>query len=72
MKPVQYQIGIDTIERAKANLSASSIIDCCRFNIDKYCWRKKDQDLSDFKKILDYANLAIEIMEKENERAINE
>lgn len=71
-KPPQYQIGIDTIERAKANLSPSSIIDCCRFNIDKYCWRKKDQDLSDFKKIIDYAKLAIEIMEKENERVINE
>lgn len=71
-KPVQYQIGIDTFTRAKANMTHDEIVACCRFNIDKYNWRKKDQDLSDMKKIIDYANLAIEAMEEANKRVINE
>lgn len=58
-KPEQYQIGIDTFERAEANLSKEKIIAICKFNIDKYCWRQKDQDKEDFKKIIDYANWAI-------------
>lgn len=58
-KPIQYQIGIDTFERSESNLSKQEIIAICKFNIDKYCWRKKDQDKDDFKKIIDYANWAI-------------
>ena len=58
-KPEQYQIGIDTFERAEANLSKEQILAICKFNIDKYNWRKKDQDKEDFKKIIDYANWAI-------------
>ncbi len=58
-KPEQYQIGIDTFERAEANLSKEEILAICKFNIDKYNWRKKDQDKEDFKKIIDYANWAI-------------
>ena len=58
-KPIQYQIGIDTFERSESNLSKQEIIAICKFNIDKYCWRKKDQDKEDFKKIIDYANWAI-------------
>ena len=58
-KPKQYQIGIDTFERAEANLSKEEILAICKFNIDKYTWRKKDQDKDDFKKIIDYANWAI-------------
>ena len=58
-KPKQYQIGIDTFERSESNLSKEEIIAICKFNIDKYCWRKKDQDKEDFKKIIDYANWAI-------------
>ena len=58
-KPKQYQIGIDTFERAEANLSKEEILAICKFNIDKYNWRKKDQDKEDFKKIIDYANWAI-------------
>jgi hypothetical protein len=58
-KPEQYQIGIDTFERSESNLSKQEIIAICKFNIDKYCWRKKDQDKDDFKKIIDYANWAI-------------
>ena len=58
-KPKQYQIGIDTIQRSEANLSKEEIIAVCKFSIDKYCWRKKDQDKEDFKKIIDYANWAL-------------
>lgn len=63
-KPSQYKIGIDTFERSEANMTKEEILACCRFNIDKYNWRKKDQDLSDFKKIIDYANFAIKQIEK--------
>jgi len=58
-KQKQYQIGIDTFERSESNLTKEEIIAICKFNIDKYCWRKKDQDKEDFKKIIDYANWAI-------------
>jgi hypothetical protein len=58
-KPEQYQIGIDTFERAEANLSKEEILAICKFNIDKYNWRQKNQDKEDFKKIIDYANWAI-------------
>jgi hypothetical protein len=58
-KPEQYQIGIDTFQRAEANLNKEEILAICKFNIDKYNWRKKDQDKEDFKKIIDYANWAI-------------
>ena len=58
-KPKQYQIGIDTFARAESNLTKEEILAICKFNIDKYCWRKKDQDKEDFKKIIDYANWAI-------------
>lgn len=63
-KPTQYQIGIDTFERAEANMIKEEIIACCKFNIDKYNWRKKGQDIEDFKKIIDYANFAIKQLEK--------
>jgi hypothetical protein len=58
-KPKQYEIGIDTFERAEANLSKEQIIAICKFNIDKYNWRQKGQDKEDFQKIIDYANWAI-------------
>jgi hypothetical protein len=58
-RPKQYEIGIDTFERAEANLNKEEILAICKFNIDKYNWRKKDQDKEDFKKIIDYANWAI-------------
>lgn len=64
-KPIQYQIGIDTFERSKANMSKDELIACAKFNIDKYNWRKKGQDIEDFEKIIDYANFAIEVL-KEN------
>lgn len=58
-KPKQYQTGIDTFTRAEANLTKDEILAICKFNIDKYNWRKKDQDKEDFKKIIDYANWAL-------------
>lgn len=58
-KPKQYQIGIDTFERAEANLSKEEIIAICKFNIDKYCWRQKEQDKEDFQKIIKYAEWAL-------------
>lgn len=58
-KPEQYQIGIDTFARAEANLSKEEILAICKFNIDKYCWRKKDQDKEDFQKIIKYAEWAL-------------
>ena len=61
-KPIQYQIGIDTFQRAKANLTKDELIAYIKFNIDKYNWRKKGQDIEDFKKIIDYANFAIEVL----------
>ena len=63
-KPAQYQIGIDTFARAEANMTKDEILACCRFNIDKYTWRKKDQDLEDFKKIIAYAEFGIKQLEK--------
>lgn len=58
-KPEQYQIGIDTFERAEANLSKEEILAICKFNIDKYNWRQKDQDKEDFQKIIKYAEWAL-------------
>ena len=58
-KPEQYQIGIDTFERAEANLSKEEILAICKFNIDKYCWRQKQQDKEDFQKIIKYAEWAL-------------
>ena len=64
-KPIQYQIGIDTFQRAEANMTKDELLACIKFNIDKYNWRKKGQDISDFNKIVDYANFAIKILERE-------
>ena len=64
-KPIQYQIGIDTFQRAEANMTKEEILACVRFNIDKYNWRKKGQDKEDFKKIIDYANWGLKQLEDE-------
>jgi hypothetical protein len=65
MKPIQYQIGIDTFQRAEANMTKEEILACVRFNIDKYNWRKKGQDKEDFKKIIDYAKWGLKQLENE-------
>ena len=61
-KPKQYQIGIDTFQRAEANMTKDEILACVRFNIDKYNWRKKGQDKEDFIKIIAYAEWALKQM----------
>jgi len=58
-KPKQYQIGIDTFQRAEANMSKEEILAFCKCSIDKYVWRKKGQDKEDFEKIIKYAEWAI-------------
>jgi len=63
-KPHQYNIGIDTFERAEANMTKEELLACVRFNIDKYTWRKKGQDEDDFKKIIDYCNYALKQLNK--------
>lgn len=62
VKPDQYRIGIDTIERSKANLTPENILAICQFQIDKYTWREKDQDIEDFQKVIYYANWAIKTL----------
>jgi len=68
VKPKQYDIGIDTVERAKANLTTQEIIAVCKFQIDKYCWRKKGQDLEDVDKIIFYADLMKETIRIQDAR----
>lgn len=57
LKPKQYDIGIDSFERAKANMCKEEIIGACKLNIDKYTWRKKGTDKEDLQKLKDYADL---------------
>ena len=64
-KPIQYQIGIDTFQRAEANMTKEEILACVKFSIDKYNWRMKGQDKEDFKKIIDYANWGLKQLEDE-------
>ena len=48
----------------EANCTLSEILAFCRGNIDKYNWRKKDQDLEDFEKIINYCKFAIKNLNK--------
>ena len=58
-KPEHYKIGIDTFSRMRANATFEEAMGMCKANIDKYTWRKKGQDIEDFKKIKDYCDEAI-------------
>lgn len=58
-KPKQYADGIDTFERMEKNATFEERIAFAKGNIDKYVWRKKDQDKQDFEKIIKYAQWAI-------------
>ena len=62
VKPSQYKIGIDTFDRAFQNMTKEELLAAVKFTIDKYTWRKKGQDLDDFKKIIDYANFGIKVL----------
>ena len=63
-KPIQYTKGIDTFERMESNCNKEEILAFCKGNIDKYNWRKKNQDIDDYYKIIDYAKFAIKQLEK--------
>ena len=58
-KPKQYELGIDTFERMRANATFEEAMGFIRWNIDKYNTRVKGQDLSDYKKIKAYCDEAI-------------
>ncbi len=64
-KPKQYNIGIDTFERMRANATVEEAMGFIRWNIDKYNTRQKGQDVSDYKKIKDYCDEAIYWLEKD-------
>ena len=59
IKPSQYQIGIDTFERMRANATYEEAMGFIRWNIDKYNTRQKGQDEDDYKKIISYAQEAL-------------
>lgn len=62
-KPEQYNsLGLDAFDIMKANFTKEQQIAVCKFNIVKYAIRNKNQDLSDAKKIIDYAELLTEII----------
>jgi len=67
LKPKQYQIGIDTFARMEANCTLEEIMGFIKGNIDKYNFRKKNQDIQDFEKIISYSNWAIKQLKKEEE-----
>jgi hypothetical protein len=58
-KPPQYNIGIDTFERMRANATYEEAMGFIRWNIDKYNTRQKGQDEDDYKKIISYAQEAL-------------
>lgn len=63
-KPFQYQKGIDTIKRAEANLTLEQCIGVAIFQIDKYTWREKDQDIEDCHKIMFYTKWLLKLYNK--------
>ena len=63
-KPKQYSKGIDTFSRAEQNMSLSERMACVKWNIDKYNWRDKGQDIEDLKKIIAYAEYGIKQLTK--------
>jgi hypothetical protein len=58
-KPPQYNIGIDTFERMRANAKYEEAMGFIRWNIDKYNTRQKGQDKQDYEKIISYAQEAL-------------
>jgi hypothetical protein len=64
-RPDQYKGGIDTFDRIEANCNLEERLAFIKGGIDKYNWRKKGQDMADFKKIIDYANFGIKQLKDE-------
>jgi hypothetical protein len=68
-RPDHYKEGIDTFDRMEANMDLKEKLAAVRCNIDKYTWRKKNQDRADFTKIIAYANWAITQIDKDESEA---
>ena len=61
--PEQYsKLKIDTIELSKANDTPEEQLAICRFMIDKYNRRQKNQDAQDIEKLIHYAYWKKEII----------
>jgi len=63
-RPKQYQHGIDTFTRAKANMSIEGIMAATVITVDAYIWRNKGTDYEDFKKARDWLDYCIKCMEE--------
>jgi len=70
-KPTHYAKGIDTIKRAEANLTVNECIAIAKFNIDKYTWREKNQDLADCDKAMVYLKWRIKLLKRKAMIAID-
>jgi hypothetical protein len=64
-RPDEYKGDIDTFDRIEANCNLEERLAFIKGGIDKYNWRKKGQDMADFKKIIDYANFGIKQLKDE-------
>lgn len=53
-------IGMQPIEVMKANMTQQEFKGFLKGNIEKYLWRRKGQDLLDYKKIVVYAQWLVE------------
>lgn len=63
-KPKQYQIGIDTFTRMRANMSNEKVIAATVVTVDAYIWRDKGSDIEDLKKARDWLDECISIVEE--------
>ena len=62
--PEQYAgLAIDSIALSKANDTPEEQLAICRFMIDKYNRRQKNQDLQDIEKLINYAYWKKEVLE---------
>ena len=71
-KPEQYRKGIDTIKRSEANLTVDECIAVAKFQIDKYTWREKNQDIDDTYKIIFYAKWRLKLLKRKQMEEIAE
>jgi len=65
LRPPHYTKGKDTFAWAEETLTKEACLAIAAFNIHKYNTRNKGQDYEDFGKIIEYANWARSLTEKE-------
>ena len=65
LRPEHYVKGKDSFAWAEDKFSTDICCAIAAFNIHKYNDRDKGQDYDDFGKIIDYANWARDLMEKQ-------